>query len=173
MSILNEAGQKELAIQLQAMLLGDNAQLKDALNKLSGQVDFSLEGLNKLAAASGQNEDIPEAVKQALELTTNQYGVVLVLKEPAMKYVQGGGTISASVLGGISAAVTSIPVVGLGLAGLLALLAAILGTYTGWMTLADKGKGVYVTVTWVQIGLAVLFPLAATTILLPVVGSIE
>lgn len=110
--------------------------------------------------------DMPPEVQQALEFWVKPWGLVLVVREPAVKYLQGGGRIGSGVLSIIAAAAGVTGPLGVGIALILGVYASILGIYLGVITLIDQGKGVYITETWPQI---VLF---STPFGLPVVGPI-
>ena len=99
------------------------------------------------------------AAAKSLELWVKPWGVVLVVHEPAVKYLQGGGTISAGVLGGIggvsglgglAAATSVLDPLGIVVGAVVGICAAALGIYSGVIGIMDEGKGVYLTWTWAQ-----------------------
>ena len=84
-------------------------------------------------------------------LSVRPWGLVLVVREPAIKYFEGGGGISAAGLGGIAAVVGPMGALGT-LAGIfVGIIAAALGIYAGVILIVDRGKGVYLTWTWAQL----------------------
>ena len=92
----------------------------------------------------------PPEVLDAIQILVKPWGLVLVVREPAIKYLQGGGTISASVLGGIAALAGVTGPVGVAVGIIVGILAAALGIFSGVITITDQGKGVYLTWTWAQ-----------------------
>ena len=95
-------------------------------------------------------DTIPPEVSNAVDFWVKPWGLVLVVREPAIKYLQGGGTISAGVLGGIAAAAGVAGPVGVVVALIVGICAAALGIYSGVINIMDQGKGVYLTWTWAQ-----------------------
>lgn len=107
-----------------------------------------------LRVVSDKEQDtIPPEVRNALEFQVKPWGLVLVVREPAIKYLKGGGAISATLL----ALLSPIPI-----AGAIALfLATFLGINLGVIEIMDQGKGVYITLTWAHIflcGVGLLVP---------------
>lgn len=103
---------------------------------------------------------VPPEVLEALEFKIAPWGFVLIAREPAIKYLEGGGTITASALGGIAAlaglgglaaATGVLAPLGITVAVITGIIAAILGITSGIITIADEGNGVYLTWTWAQV----------------------
>ena len=61
------------------------------IEALSAGLDFSPEGLKAPGIAGTAKSDLPMAVAQDIEFTVNEWGLVLIIREPAVKYLQGGG----------------------------------------------------------------------------------
>lgn len=123
------------------------------------------------------NEAISSEEEKALsdlEFTTNQYGLVLVVHEDAMKYLDAGGTFSVAGLGVVA---TGLGAIAVPLGIVAALFVAIIACFFGVMKLTDKGNGVYITETWVQLGIAAVWSTLIVAslglIFLPVIGAIE
>ena len=104
------------------------------------------------------DEVAPEVVN-AMEFQVKPWGLVLVVREPAVKYLQGGGQITGSVLGGIggaagltglAAASSLLGPLGIIAGAVLAIVGAALGIYSAVISMMDQGKGVYLTWTWAQ-----------------------
>jgi len=102
----------------------------------------------------------PPEVLNALDFWVKPWGFVLVVREPAIKYIEGGGTITGGVLGGIgafsglgglAAAGSVLGPIGIGVGFVTGLLAAALAIYAGLIAIIDEGKGVYLTWTWAQV----------------------
>ncbi len=107
-----------------------------------------------LRVVSGEEPTtVPPEVINALEFQVKPWGLVLVVREPAIKYVKGGGTITTIVL----AALAPIPIAG----AILAFFAFFLGINIGIIEMMDQGKGVNITLTWAHIllcGVGLLVP---------------
>jgi len=95
-------------------------------------------------------DTIPPEALNAVEFLVKPWGLVLVVREPAIKYLQGGGTISASALGGIAAVAGVTGPAGIVVALIVGICAAALGIFSGVISIMDQGKGVYLTWTWAQ-----------------------
>lgn len=144
------------------------------IETLSAGLDFSPDGLKAPGIAGTAKSDLPMAVAQDIEFTVNEWGLVLIIREPAVKYLQGGGTLTAATLTEIAAAASiAIPVAGVAIGAVCGIYAFVISAYLGVITMVDEGKGVYITESWGQIVAAILLPMFAATILLPVVGPIK
>jgi hypothetical protein len=138
------------------------------------ELRFDPEALKADSAGNTALSTEQAAVAQDIEFAVNEWGLVLILREPAIKYLQGGGTITAAMLSAAAAAAgIVIPVAGVAIGALCGILAAVIAAYLGVVTMVDKGKGVYITESWGQIVSAILWPTFAPLILLPVIGPIE
>jgi hypothetical protein len=96
---------------------------------------------------------VPPKVKEALEFRVKPWGLVLVVREEAVRYLKGGGAITATFL----ALLSPIPIAG----AISLFFATFLGINLGMIELMDKGKGVYLTLTWPHIflcGVGLLLP---------------
>jgi len=103
--------------------------------------------------AEKARDTTPPEVLNALEFQVKAWGLVLVVREPAIKYVKGGGAITTIVL----AAAAPIPIAG----AILAFFAFFLGINIGVIEIMDQGKGVNITLTWAHIllcGVGLLVP---------------
>jgi hypothetical protein len=128
-----------------------------------------------------KSDTIPPEVKNAVQFLVKPWGLVLVVREPAIKYLEGGGDISAGTLGGIAAvaALTSLaegPLAALGiLVGvILGICAAALAIYAGVIKMMNQGKGIYLTWTWAQFIPWLLPPLVPNPVYgIPVVTPIK
>ena len=98
--------------------------------------------IQKMGSLEGFND-----IADSFEFVVRPWGLVLVVDEPGMKYIEGGGIITAGILGGI-AGVLAVPAAVLG--AVLVVAAAALAVFEGVMLLTDQGKGVYLTWTWAQ-----------------------
>jgi hypothetical protein len=98
-----------------------------------------------------QQDTMPPEVQKAVDFWVKPWGLVLVVREPAVKYLQGGGAISAGALGGIAAVAGVTGPFGVAVAVIVGICAAALGIYSGVITIMDQGKGVYLTWTWAQL----------------------
>ena len=96
-------------------------------------------------------EAVPPNVPNALEFLLKPWGLVLVVREPAINYLQGGGVISAGVLSGVGGVASAMGPFGVLVGVILAICAAALSIYAGIIQITDKGKGVYLTWTWAQL----------------------
>ncbi len=144
------------------------------IDTLSAGLDFSAEGWKAAGAVDAATSGLPMAVAQDIEFTVNEWGLVLIIREPAVKYLQGGGTLTAATLTEIAAAASiAIPVAGVAIGAVCGIYAFVISAYLGVITMVDEGKGVYITESWGQIVAAILLPAFAGTILLPVVGPIK
>lgn len=105
-------------------------------------------------------QPLPPEVASALEFMVKPWGFVLAVREPAVKYIQGGGNIAAGVaggagalagLGGLAAASSALGPLGITVGVIAGIIAAELAVVGGVITMMDQGKGVYLTWTWVQV----------------------
>jgi len=112
-----------------------------------------------LAAAAG-------AKPAPFYLYVRPWGVVLRLDETATGQVKGGMGFATGVAAAVTAACATAPDATLSkfLAVVIGLFTAALAAYAGLIDLIDRGKGVYLTVTWPQI----IIPGAAIPIITPV-----
>lgn len=113
---------------------------------------------------------IPSEVTDALGFRVKPWGLVLVVREPAIKYIKGGGVITDLALttvagaAGIAAKATALTLVAVGgpiVAAIMVFLAGFLAWNLAWIEIMDEGKGVYITLTWAHIlicGVGVLVP---------------
>ena len=103
-----------------------------------------------------EEKSAPEPVLNAMELSVRPWGVVLVVREPAIKYIQGGGQITGGVLGaaggivGLAGLSVALGPLGIVVGAVLALIGAALGIYSAVISMVDEGKGDYLNWTWAQ-----------------------
>jgi len=109
-----------------------------------------LSGSEVVATPMSASAETPPEVLDAVQFLVKPWGLVLVVREPAIKYLQGGGTISASVLGGIAAVAGVTGPLGIAVGLIVGICAAALGVFSGVINIMDRGKGVYLTWTWAQ-----------------------
>ncbi|BHH82398.1 hypothetical protein [Desulforhopalus sp. 52FAK] len=108
---------------------------------------FASLGAGEPAYQEGTNLQGFFEVASDFQFLVQPWGVVLVVGEPGMKYLEAGGGITAGILGG-AAGVAAIPAAPLG--AVLGVASAALGVYFAGMKAIDQGNGVYLTWTWVQ-----------------------
>lgn len=174
MEFADKTSQQPLLEQLKEKGFSIDENIRTLIEKLSAGLDFSPEGLKALGTVDTAASGLSAAVAQDIEFTVNEWGLVLIIREPAIKYLQGGGTITAATLAEIAAAAgIVIPVAGVAIGVVCGIFAFVISAYLGIITMVDEGKGVYLTESWGQIVAAILFPYFAGTILLPVVGPIK
>jgi hypothetical protein len=174
MAIADNTSQQQLMEQLKEKGFSLDPNIQTLIEKLSTGLDFSPDGLKALGNVDTAKSDLSAAVAQDIEFTVNEWGLVLIIREPAVKYLQGGGTITAATLAEIAAAAgVVIPVAGVAIGVVCGIFAFVISAYLGIITMVDEGKGIYLTESWGQIVAAILFPAFAGTILLPVVGPIK
>ena len=105
--------------------------------------------------------EVPAEVIQALKFIVKPWGIVLAVHKPAMQYLKGGATITDVTLGAAAALLPIIPVLGPILSGILVFFAFFLTANMGMIEIMDRGKGVYITLTWLHIftcGIGLLVP---------------
>lgn len=174
MAFADNTHQLRLLEQLNEKGFSLDRKILAQIETLSVLLDFNPETLKVPGAAGAAKSRMPEAVAQDIEFTVNEWGLVLIIREPAIKYLQGGGTLSAATLTEIAAAASVvIPVAGVAIGAVCGIYAFVVSAYLGVITMVDAGKGVYITESWGQIVAAILLPAFAGTILLPVVGPIK
>lgn len=174
MALADNTHQQSLVEQLKEKGFSLDQKILARIETLSVLLDFSPDALKVPGAADAAKSEVPAAVAQDIEFTINEWGLVLIIREPAVKYLQGGGTLSAATLTEIAAAASvAIPVAGVAIGAVCGIYAFVISAYLGVITMIDEGKGVYITESWGQIVAAILLPAFAGTILLPVVGPIK
>ena len=170
---------------LRSMGITVDEKFKDAVTlQLRGIADFTKLQMEEetakadkrpqeaMMADMAKSDDVPEEVKQAIEFSVQPWGLVLTVREPAVKYLQGGGGISAGVLGGIATLAGITGPLGIGIAIIAGICAAALGIYAGVITITDRGKGVYLTWTWAQFLPFLIPPIPNPMYGIPVVTAI-
>lgn len=173
MDLTNDTIGQRLLVPLNDRGFSLDERLLGSIEKLATELRFDPETLKIDIAADAVLTTEQAAVAQDIEFAVNEWGLVLILREPAIKYLQGGGTITAAMLSAAAAAAgVVIPVAGVAIGALCGILAAIIAAYLGVVTMVDQGKGVYITESWGQIVSAILWPTFAPLILLPVIGPI-
>lgn len=173
MDLANDTIGQRLLAQLNDRGFSLDERLLGSIEKLAAELRFDPEALKTDATAGATLSAEQAAVAQDIEFAVNEWGLVLILREPAIKYLQGGGTITSAMLSAAAAAAgVVIPVAGVAIGAVCGILAAVIAAYLGTITLLDQGKGVYITETWGQIVAAILWPMFAPVILLPVIGPI-
>lgn len=139
---------------LQSMGISVEYPFKDAatiqLRAMASLTSLHLEELTPAKARIMPESDLPPEVKNALEFVVKPWGLVLVVREPAIKYLQGGGSITAGVLAAIATAAGVTGPVGIAIAVIAGICAAAFTIYNGVITMTNKGQGVYLTWTWPQ-----------------------
>ena len=155
-SLLNEM-QKDPIKVLSSMGISVEEQFREAvasqLQAVAKIVSVPLQqkaaepGITKMSAtvnAANAPQEVPQEVLAALEFKAQWWGLVLIVREPAVKYIQGGGAITTAALGGL-ASIAALSGVGMPLGVLLGIISAAIGILTGEITIMDQGKGVYLT----------------------------
>lgn len=174
MAFADNTHQRLLLEQLNEKGFSLDPKILAQIETLSALLDFSPDALKLPSAADAATSGMTAAVAQDIEFTVNEWGLVLIIREPAVKYLQGGGTLTAATLTEIAAAASiAIPVAGVAIGAVCGIYAFVISAYLGVITMVDEGKGVYITESWGQIVAAILLPAFAGTILLPVVGPIK
>lgn len=174
MAFADNTHQQLLLEQLNEKGFSLDPKILAQIETLSALLDFSPDALKLPSVAGTATSGMTAAVAQDIEFTVNEWGLVLIIREPAVKYLQGGGTLTAATLTEIAAAASiAIPVAGVAIGAVCGIYAFVISAYLGVITMVDEGKGVYITESWGQIVAAILLPAFAGTILLPVVGAIK
>ena len=134
-----------------------------------------------LRIVSDKNADaIPSEVLNALEFNVRAWGLVLIVREDAIKYVKGGTEITSIALatvGGASGILGLSMVLGplsIVVGVVLAICAGAIAIYLPVIDMTDQGKGVYLTWTWAQLTPWIVPPLIPNPMYgLPVVTPIR
>ena len=114
-----------------------------------------------------QSAEVPADAQEALEFVVHKYGLILIVREPAIKFLQGGGEITKEVLGSIGLGAELIGLIGVILAAagtaaaissitaavaiVLGIVAITLSIYLTVIAMTDQGKGVNIIWTWPQL----------------------
>lgn len=177
--LTTESGQNNMFEQLKEMEfkyedVRENLKLQlKAFGNISANLNLDANSLDTMIIPKASNEEVPKSVMESIEFTQNQWGLVLVLGEPAVEYIQKGGDISGYALTILAGAAGFIPIAGPALAVLCELLSLAISGYSYLIKGIDKGNGVYLTETWGQLVAAALWLTFAPIILIPVIGPIE
>ncbi len=174
MGVSDQTSLQALLAQLKDKGIALDEPLLGSIGRLAAGLQFDPDALNTATDTGTALTSEQAAVVPDIDFTVNEWGLVLILREPAVKYLQGGGTITAAMLSAAaSAAGVVIPVAGVAISVLCGLLAAVVAAYLGAVTMIDQGKGVYLTESWGQIVAAILWAMFAPLILIPVIGPIQ
>lgn len=174
MSVSDQTSLQTLQAQLKDKGFSLDEPLPGLIERLASGLHVDPDALKRAAETDTAMTNEQAAVVPDIDFTVNEWGIVLILREPAVKYLQGGGTITAAMLSAAAAAAgVVIPVAGVAISALCGILAAVVAGYLGVVTMVDQGKGVYLTESWGQIVAAILWAMFAPLILIPVIGPIQ
>lgn len=106
---------------------------------------------------AAQADTVPvETVKRgaaAIAASTRWWGVKIAFDHATTQKIAAGTTVGAGLTGGIATPLAAVPVVGSALALMAGSVAAALTVESGAVGLADRGNGINLKWTWVQIAL--------------------